>query len=102
VSQVLVQANRPQLFRDVGTFDRRAYLTTQNIDLRAGLPPKLLERTSVANMTPGTLFARARRRLRDEVDVLFGATPQVAGVLRAMLLGDRSFAERDEATDFEK
>ena len=53
-------------------------------------------------MTPGTLFARARRRLRDEVDVLFGATPQVAGVLRAMLLGDRSFAERDEATDFEK
>jgi len=100
---VLVQAKRPQVFRDEGAFDRRAYLATQNIDLTAGLrSPKLLERTSVANVTPRTLLARARRRLRDEVDLLFGATPQVAGVLRAMLLGDRSFVERDEATDFQK
>jgi Domain of unknown function (DUF4131)/Competence protein len=100
---VLVQAKRPQVFKDEGAFDRRAYLATQNIDLTAGLrSPMLLERTSAGHMTPGTPAARARRRLRDEVDVLFGAAPQVAGVLRAMLLGDRSFVERDESTDFQK
>ena len=100
---VLTQAKRPQVFRDEGAFDRRAYLATQNIDVTATLrAPDLLERAAVARVTQRTLPARARRRLRDEVDVLFGASPQIAGVLRAMLLGDRSFVERDEATDFQK
>jgi len=40
--------------------------------------------------------------LRDEIDVLFAAAPQVAGVLRAMLLGDRNFVDRAEALDFQK
>jgi competence protein ComEC len=40
--------------------------------------------------------------LRDEVDTLFANSPQVDGVLRAMLLGDRSFVERAESTDFQK
>jgi len=40
--------------------------------------------------------------LRDEIDILFAGTPQVAGVLRAMLLGDRSFVDRAEAADFQK
>jgi competence protein ComEC len=100
---VLTQAKRPQVFRDDGAFDRRAYLATQNIDLTAALrAPELIERISVAPPTPGILMARARRRMRDEVDALFGARPEVAGVLRAMLLGDRSFVDRDEATDFQK
>ena len=100
---VLTQAKRPQVFRDEGAFNRRAYLATQNIDLTAALrAPELIERTKVGATTPGTLIARTRRRLRDEVNMLFGAKPQVAGVLRAMLLGDRSFVDRDEATDFQK
>jgi competence protein ComEC len=100
---VLTQAKRPQLFRDEGAFDRRAYLATQDVDLIAPLrAPELIERTKVGATTPGTLIARTRRRLRDEVNMLFGAKPQVAGVLRAMLLGDRSFVDRDEATDFQK
>jgi predicted membrane metal-binding protein len=98
-----VQAKRPQVFRDDGAFDRRAYLATQNIDLTATLrDPRLLECTSSARITPSTLLARTRRRLRDEVDLFFGGQPQIAGVLRAMLRGDRSFVERDEATDFQK
>jgi competence protein ComEC len=40
--------------------------------------------------------------LRDETDELFAGTPQSAGVLRAMLLGDRSFVDRAEAADFQK
>jgi competence protein ComEC len=100
---VLTQAKRPQVFRDDGAFDRRAYLASQNIDLVATLrAPELADRVSTPQPTAAALLARARRRLRDEIDALFSARPQVAGVLRAMLLGDRSFVDRDEATDFQK
>jgi competence protein ComEC len=100
---VLAEARRPQMFKDEGAFDRRAYLAAQEMDLTAGLrSPWLLERTSVARVSANALLARVRRRLRDEVDFLFGAQPQIAGVLRAMLLGDRSFIEREESTDFQK
>jgi competence protein ComEC len=100
---VLTEARRPQVFRDEGAFDRRAYLAQQNIDLVATLrAPELIERLSRGTPTTSTVLARARRRLRDEIDLLFADTPQVAGVLRAMLLGDRSFVDRAEAVDFQK
>ncbi len=100
---VLTEAKRPQVFRDEGAFDRRAYLAQQNIDLVATLrAPELIERIASPTPTIGTVLARARRRLRDEIDELFSSTPQVAGVLRAMLLGDRSFLDQTEAADFQK
>ena len=100
---VVAQARQPQRFRDEGAFDRRAFLAGQNIDLVASLrAPELLERLAAAPLTPSVLLSRARRRLRDEVDTLFAARPAVAGVLRAMLLGDRSFVDREESTDFQK
>ena len=40
--------------------------------------------------------------MRDEVDELWAKDAHVAGMLRAMLLGDRSFVDRDEARDFQK
>jgi competence protein ComEC len=100
---VATQAKRPQVFRDDGAFDRRAYLAQQNVDLIASLrAPELMERSGLARTTAATLLAHARRRLREETDELFAKTPQVDGVLRAMLLGDRSFVERAESTDFQK
>ena len=100
---VATEAKRPQMFRDDGAFDRRAYLEQQNIDLVATLrAPKLMERVAEGPTTAATLLARARRRLRDEIDALFATKPQVDGVLRAMLLGDRSFVERAESADFQK
>src|ERR1700674_1457839 len=94
---VLTEAKRPQLFKDEGAFDRRAYLAQQNIDLVATLrAPELIERIASPTPTIGTPPPPARRRLRDEIDELFSSTPQVAGVLRAMLLGDRSFVDRAE------
>jgi competence protein ComEC len=100
---VLTQARRPQVFRDDGAFDRRAYLAQQGIDLVATLrAPELIERETPAVPTIGTRIARARRRLRDEIDALFAGRPQVGAVLRAMLLGDRSFVDRSESTDFQK
>jgi hypothetical protein len=60
-----------------------------------------MERTAASRRRAATLLAVARR-LRDEIDDLFAKTPQVGGVLRAMPLGDRSFVERSESTDFQK
>jgi competence protein ComEC len=100
---VLTEAKQPQVFRDEGAFDRRAYLAQQNIDLVATLrAPELIERIAAPTPTIETILARVRRRLRDEIDELFAGTPQVAGALRAMLLGDRSFVDRSEAADFQK
>lgn len=100
---VLTEARQPEVFRDEGAFDRRAYLAQQNIDLLATLrAPELIERTAAATPTVATRLARARRRLRYEIDDLFGPDSQTAGVLRAMLLGDRTFVDRAVATDFQK
>jgi competence protein ComEC len=100
---VLTEAKRPQVFRDEGAFDRRAYLAQQNIDLVATLrAPGLVERIGAPTPTIGTVLARTRRSLRNEIDELFAGTPQAAGVLRAMLLGDRNFVDRAEAVDFQK
>src|SRR5260370_39015421 len=99
---VVTQAKQPQVFRDEGAFDRRAYLASQNIDLVATLrAPELMTRVAAARPSVSTAIARARRRLRDEVDALFANRPEVAGALRAMLLGDRSFGDRGEGADFE-
>lgn len=100
---VLTQAKLPQVFRDEGAFDRRAYLEQQGIDLVATLrAPELLEITKPARPGIAGWASRARRALGDEIDAIWATQPRVAGVLRAMLLGDRSFVERDEATDFQK
>jgi competence protein ComEC len=100
---VVAQAKRPQVFRDEGAFDRRAYLATQNIDLVATLrAPELLRYMAASRATLQSAISRVRRRLRDELDSLFASKPEVAAILRAMLLGDRSFVDRNEATDFQK
>jgi len=58
---VLTEAKRPQVFRDEGAFDRRAYLAQQNIDLVATLrAAKLIERIGLPSPTIGTLLAKAR------------------------------------------
>lgn len=100
---VTTAARLPDIFRDEGAFDRRAFLASQNIDLVATLrAAELMERVSVARPSLETLIARARRRLRDQVDTLFASRPDVAGVMRAMLLGDRSFVDRAESVDFQR
>jgi competence protein ComEC len=98
-----VHARRPPIFRDDGAFDRRAYLADQGIHLVGTLrAAQLMQCTRPSPATPRTLLARLRGRLRAELDALFSSRPQVAGVLRAMLLGDRSFVERDESIDFQE
>jgi competence protein ComEC len=100
---VVAQAKLPPIYRDDGAFDRRAYLAQQNIELIATLRARdLMELTRRSPRTAATMLAYARRRLREEIDFLFEGTPQAAAVLRAMLLGDRSFVDRAESTGFQK
>src|SRR5262249_46745576 len=100
---VLTDAKLPQVFRDEGAFDRRAYLAQHNIDLVATLrSSQLIERVSVSHGTLATRIAHVRQLFREEIDDLCGGSSQVDGVLRAMLLGDRSFVDRAESTDFQK
>ena len=89
---VATQAKRPQVFRDDGAFDRRAYLAAQNVDLVATLrAPGLMERTAASRTTAATLLAHVRRRLRDEIDELFAKTPQVGGVVARHAAGRPEF-----------
>ena len=100
---VVTEAKLPQMFRDEGAFDRRAYLSQQNIDLVATLrAPELIEQVGSSKQSLATRLARIRSRLRDEIDTLCSDSAQTTGVLRAMLLGDRSFVDRAESTDFQK
>ena len=100
---VTTQARLPQVYRDDGAFDRRAYLSQQGVDLIGTLrATELMERVGIAPTTVATSLAGARGRLREQIDTLFSGKPTAGGILRAMLLGDRSFVDRAEAVDFQK
>jgi competence protein ComEC len=100
---VMAQARLPLVFRDAGAFDRREYLARQNIHLLATLrASSLLERISTPPATMGTRLARLRGLLRERLDALYPDAPQTAGILRAMLLGDRSFVDQAESVNFQK
>lgn len=100
---VLTQARLPQVFRNEGAFDRRVFLSRQKIDVVANLrAPQLLELVQPGRPTIATRIARTRRRLREQIDALLPTQTNIEGVLRAMLLGDKSFVDRDESMDFQK
>jgi competence protein ComEC len=100
---VLTRAKLPQVYRDEGAFDRRAYLSQQGVDLVGALrAPELLELIKPAGPRMSSWISRGRRRLREKVDELWSKDQRVAGILRAMLLGDRSFVDRNESRDFQK
>jgi competence protein ComEC len=101
--EFVAAARLPQIFRDEGAFDRRSYLQQQGIDLTAALrSASLLQKDGEAPFAVANFLAGVRSGLRAEIVDLFPGSPQAVGVLRAMLLGDRSFIERDESVAFQK
>lgn len=40
--------------------------------------------------------------MRDKLDATFASKPEAAAILRAMLLGDRSFIDRTESADYQE
>jgi competence protein ComEC len=100
---VLTVARLPLLYKDAGAFDRRAFLAQQNIYVQATLRAStLLEKIGTPSPSMETRVVRWRGKLRDTLDALFPTSPEVAGILRAMLLGDRAFIDRAESVDFQK
>jgi competence protein ComEC len=100
---VLTEARLPLIYRDAGAFNRREFLARQNIHVLATLRASvLLEKVGEAHPTLEHRVARVRSRLRERLDDMFPRSPETAAVLRAMLLGDRSFVDRAESVDYQK
>ncbi len=101
--EALLRAQPPRNFLDPGAFDLRGYLAGQKIDLtgslRSGELLHLIDRPAPTFLQR---LARARGNLLARLDVLFAGQPERAAVLRAMLLGDRSFVDSDVVTAFQK
>jgi competence protein ComEC len=101
--EALVRARAPRNFGNPGAFDFRAYLARQSIDLTGSLrSAELLRKVDEPPPTIAHRLARIRGRLLERLDVMFVAAPDHAAVLRAMLLGDRSFIDHERAEAFQK
>ncbi|MGH9735155.1 MAG: DNA internalization-related competence protein ComEC/Rec2 [Candidatus Acidiferrales bacterium] len=101
--EALMRARPPRNFLDPGAPDIRATLARQGIDLIGSL--RSGELLQLIDRPPPTLLqrcARIRGALLARLDALFASNPQRAAVLRAMLLGDRTFLESDVVTKFQK
>jgi competence protein ComEC len=101
--EALVRARLPRNFLDPGAFDIHGYLARQKIDLIGSLKSGELLRL-IDRPTPTLLqrLARARGNLLARLDALFAGQPDREAVLRAMLLGDRSFVDSETVTAFQK
>ncbi len=101
--EALVRARPPRNFLDPGAFDIHGYLGRQRINLIGSLKSGELLRL-IDRPTPTLLqrLARARGDLLARLDALFAGQPDQQAVLRAMLLGDRSFVDSETVTAFQK
>ena len=101
--EVLVRARPPRNFLDPGAFDLHGYLARQKIDLigsvRSGELLRLVDRPQPTILQR---LARARGNLLGRLDTLFAGQPDRLAVLRAMLLGDRTFVDTDVVLAFQK
>jgi competence protein ComEC len=101
--EVLIRARPPRNFLDPGAFDAKGYLAGQRIDLTGSLRSgELLQLIDRPRPTFQQRLARARGNLLARLDDLFAGQPERDAVLRAMLLGDRSFVDSEVVTAFQK
>src|SRR5580700_11992478 len=101
--EALVRARPVNNYGDLGSFDFRTYLARQNIQLQGSLRNgQLLTIVGHPPLTLFQVFARGRGRFLNSLNELFAMRPDEGALARAMLLGDRSFVERDRAVEFQK
>jgi competence protein ComEC len=101
--EAFVRARLIYNFGDPGSFDFRGYLARQNIQLQGSLRNgQLLSVMGHPRLTLFHEFARLRGRFLNSLNDLFASRPDEGALARAMLLGDRSFVERDRAINFQK
>jgi competence protein ComEC len=102
--EALVHALPIRNFGDPGSFDQRAYLALQDVELQAALrnTQLLTILDNHTRLTTSDRLARARGRLLSTVSELFSFRPEQAALARAMLLGDRSFVEHDRVIEYQQ
>ncbi len=101
--EVLARARPVHNFGDPGSFDFRGYLARQNIQLQGSLRNgQLLTIVDHPRLTLFDRSARLRGRFLNSLNELFASRPDEGALARAMLLGDRTFVERDRVVDFQK
>jgi competence protein ComEC len=101
--EVLARARPVRNYGDPGSFDFRGYLARQNIQLQGALRNgQLLTIVGHPRLALSDRFARVRGRFLSSLNDLFASRPDEGALARAMLLGDRSFVERDRVVDFQK
>ena len=101
--EALLRAKPPRNFLDPGAPDIHSMLARQNVDLAGSLRTgELLQLIVHPRPTLPQRFARARGNLLSRLDALYSRDPKRAAILRAMLLGDRSFIDSDVVASFQK
>ena len=99
--EVLARARLIRNFGDPGAFDYRGALEQQGIDLTATLRnPALMQELPGPAPKLSHYLARLRGRLLNDLDVMLSPAEDRAAIARAMLLGDRSFLDSQEAESF--
>jgi predicted membrane metal-binding protein len=101
--EALAKAKPPRNFLDPGAIDIRGMLALEGVDLLGSLRSGDL--LQVIDRPPPTIsqrLARARGNLLARLDSLFVEQPESGAVLRAMLLGDRSFVDTNVVEAFRK
>src|SRR6266581_2581593 len=99
--EILARARLVRNFGDPGAFDYRGALRQQGIDLTATLRnPALMQALPGPAPGPSYYLARLRGRLLNELDAMLSPADDRAAIARAMLLGDRSFLDSQQAESF--
>ncbi len=101
--ECLARVSTIRNYGDPGSFDYRAYLARQGIELQGTLRSDQLLTIVDRPQWPAISdrLARARGRLLRSIDGLLASKPDEAALARAMLLGDRSFVEHDRVLEYQ-
>ena len=99
--EILARARPVRNFGDPGAFDYRGALEQQGINLTATLRnPALMQEIPGAAPKVTHYLARLRGRLLNDLDDMLRPAEDRTAIARAMLLGDRSFLDSQEAESF--
>jgi len=99
--EILARARPVRNFGDPGAFDYRGAMEQQGVDLTATLRnPALLQKLPSAAPKLAHYLARLRGRLLNDLDDMLRPAEDRTAIARAMLLGDRSFLDSQEAESF--
>jgi competence protein ComEC len=101
--EILVRLKQPRNFRNDGAFNAAAYLEQQGIYLAGSIKdPRLITAFPERNRFNGRkIMARIRGSLLNRIDSLFGKAPEMASMLRALLIGEKNNLPARTREDFQ-